>query len=200
MMRRTSLLPLVLLGGCLMRNAEPRFYRPGSAMLAAAAADEREARVGRGVPIRLRGVRAEPFLRERIVWRTSEVEYGLYEQRRWIDLPAHYVERALETRLRSTPGVRLTDDVRAAAVHIDVLAFEEVLAPTHAAHVALAFGVEDPVRGRLLERTVDARVAIADARPASMAQAMGEALDDAVGQVAAALRAGLVTSRATPPR
>src|SRR5207237_208313 len=158
MSRRTWLLAgLVALGGCLLRTpGSPRFFRPGSATLDATAEDEVDPTAGR-IAIRLRGVQSEPFLRERIVWRISEVEYGLYEQRRWIDLPAHYVERALRTRLRATPGLRLTNDLRAVALRVDVLAFDAVLAPVHAANVPLAVALEDPVRGRRFVRTCDAR-------------------------------------------
>ena len=201
MSRRTWLLAgLVALGGCLLRTpGSPRFFRPGSATLDATAEDEVDPTAGR-IAIRLRGVQSEPFLRERIVWRISEVEYGLYEQRRWIDLPAHYVERALRTRLRATPGLRLTNDLRAVALRVDVLAFDDVLAPAHAANVALAVALEDPVRGRLFVRTFDARAGIDDSDPASMAKAMGQALDDAVAQVADAVRLSVQAHRASSPR
>jgi ABC-type uncharacterized transport system auxiliary subunit len=190
---------LVMLGGCLLRTADPpRFFRPGSLTLEAAVRDEADPPATGGIAVRLRGVRSEPFLRERIVWRVSEVEYGLYEQRRWIDLPAHYVDRALRTRLRSTPGLRLTNDPRAVALHVEVLAFDDVLAPAHAANVALAVALEDPVRGRLLERTFDARVRIGDGESASMAKAMGQALDDAVAQVTDAVRLNLQAPEASP--
>ena len=201
MRRRTWLLAgLVALGGCLLRAADPpRFFRPGSATLEAAIGDETDPPAAGRVAIRLRGVRSEPFLRERIVWRISEVEYGLYEQRRWIDLPAHYVERALRTRLRATPGLRLANDLRAVALRVDVLAFDDVLAPVHAANVALAVALEDPVRGRLFVRTFDARAGIESADPASMAKAMGQALDDAVAQVADAVRLSVQAHRASSP-
>ena len=42
--------------------------------------------------------------------------------------------------------------------------------------------------GAVLERTFNARVGIDDGDPASMAEAMGQALDDAVAQVADAVR------------
>src|SRR5213080_5218233 len=120
------LVGLVALAGCLLRTADPpRFFRPGSVTLDAAE-DEAAPPAPGAIAIRLRGVRSEPFLRERIVWRVSEVEYGLYEQRRWIDLPAHYVERALRMRLRATPGLGLTDDPRAPAPHGWVRAFAAV--------------------------------------------------------------------------
>ena len=197
--RKWLLAGLLVLGGCLFRTPDsPRFFRPGSLTLEATAGDEAAPPAPGGIAIRLRGVRSEPFLRERIVWRVSEVEYGLYEQRRWIDLPAHYVERALRARLRATPGLRLTDDPRAAALHVAVLAFDDVLAPSHAANVALAVALEDPMRGRFFERTLNARVDIVNGDPASMAKAMGQALDDAVAQVADAVRLSMQAHRGSP--
>ena len=179
---------LVALAGCLLRTADPpRFFRPGSVTLDAPE-DEVAPPAPGAIAIRLRGVRSEPFLRERIVWRVSELEYGLYGQRRWIDLPEHYVERALRTRLRATSGLRLTDDLRAPTLHVRVLAFDDRLAPAHTANVALAVTLEDREHGRFLERTFNARVGIDDGDPASMAEAMGQALDDAVAQVADAVR------------
>ena len=202
MRRRDGLLVgLLVLGGCLLRTPDPpRFFRPGSAALEAAAEDQADPPAAGGIAIRLRGVRSEPFLRERIVWRVSEVEYGLYEQRRWIDVPAHYVEQALGRRLRETPGLRLTNDPQAVALHVDVLAFDDVLAPTHEANVTLAVTLEDRAHGRLLTRTLDARVGIENDDPASMATAMGQALDDAVAQVADAVRLSLQAHRASFPQ
>jgi len=183
---------LAMLGGCLFRAPDaPRFFRPGSVILDAAAEDGAEPPAKTGIAFRLRGVHSAPFLLERIVWRASEVEYGLYAERRWIDLPANYVERALRTRIRETPGLRLTDDARAPALHVDVLAFDDVVAPTRAANVVLGVRLADREEKHLLERRFDARVAIADADPASMAKAMGQALDDVVAQVAEAVRSSL---------
>jgi ABC-type uncharacterized transport system auxiliary subunit len=199
-MRSTAWL-LVGLAGCLFRSSDaPRFFRPGSITLDAAAGDEAAPPALGGIAIRLRGVRSRPFLHERIVWRVSEVEYGLYEERRWIDLPAHYVEGALGTRLRETSGLRLTDDPRAPALHVDVLAFDDVLRPTHEANVTLAIALDDAACGRLLTRTVDARVGIESDEPASMARAMGQALDDAVAQVAEAVRLSVQAHGASSPR
>jgi ABC-type uncharacterized transport system auxiliary subunit len=187
-MRRSALalLGLATLQGCVLRSADPpRFFRPTSAMLEAADADQSG---GDGVPIRLRGVRAEPFLRDRIVWRVSDAEYGSYEQRRWLDLPAHYVDRALAARLRTTPGLRLTDDLAARALHVDVVAFDDVLSPQHEADVALAVSLEDRTGAVLFRRTFAARVAVASDDPVALAKAMGAALDQAVAQVADGVR------------
>src|SRR5215831_17530015 len=108
MMPAARLAILVLIAGCVFRDAAPRYFRPAATMISSAEADAPPASVG--VPVRLRRVYGTPFLRERIVWRVSAVEYGFYEERRWSEPPESYVERALEAALRRTPGIRLTDD------------------------------------------------------------------------------------------
>jgi ABC-type uncharacterized transport system auxiliary subunit len=111
----------------------------------------------------------------------------LYDQRRWSDLPASYVERALESMLRATPGVRLTDEPGAAVLRVEVVAFDEVLAPTRVAAVSLAVQLIDAGRARLIDRTFGAEAPIPDETPAATAVAMGKALDQAVEAVAGAV-------------
>ena len=70
----------------------------------------------------------------------------------------------------------------------------------HEANVTLAVTLEDRTHGRLLTRTLDARAGIENDDPASMAKAMGQALDDAVAQVADAVRLSLQAHRASFPQ
>lgn len=172
--------------GCLFRTAEaPRFYRPAAVALDGANDEPAVRAPSTGAPIRLHGVRSAPFLRERVVWRASAVEYGLYEQRRWFELPSRYVRRALTTALQNTPGLRLDDDPKTPRLDVEILAFDEVLTPSHAASIALAVTLRDGTQKRL-DRTFSAEVPIAAADGAAMAQAMGAALDRVVHQVAQA--------------
>jgi len=203
-MRRGSALGLTLaslvLAGCLFRTAEaPRFYRPASTILAKAVEedDAERAPAATGVPIRLHGVRSAPFLRERIVWRASSVEYGLYEQRRWFELPSRYVKRALTSALQTEPALRLTEDGTAARLEVEILAFDEVLTPTHEALVTLAATLRAGTDKRF-DRTFSSHVAIADNDGATMAAAMGQALDEAVHKVVKAAVKGL-GPKATAP-
>jgi len=101
MKRIVACAALVVVAGCFTRSAgESRFFRPSSTLLRETQ-DPSVDRAERGAPsVRLRGVDAAPFRRERIVWRTSDVEYGVYEQRRWVDTPSAYVDRALQEALR----------------------------------------------------------------------------------------------------
>ena len=187
-MRAAWIAVTLLASGCLYRNApEPRFFRPQSAALdgAATAPSTRPARAR--VPLRLRPVTGTPLLRERIVWRASPVEYGQYEQWRWSELPERYVERALESALRATQGVDLSDEPGAATLGVEVIAFDEVLAPARVAAISLAVELLDTRRRLILDRTFAAQEPIADETPAATAAAMGKALDEAVAAVAAAV-------------
>jgi ABC-type uncharacterized transport system auxiliary subunit len=184
-MRATWLAVLMLVAGCVFRDAAPRYFRPESAVIDGAEADPPPA--SEGVPVRLRPVHGTPFLRERIVWRVSAVEYGLYEERRWSEPPASYVQRALLAALRRTPGVRLTDDFHAAALQIDVVAFDEVLSPARVANVTLVVLLRDGEQRRLLDRTFSAEAPITRPEPDATAEAMGRALDQVVAEVAAAV-------------
>lgn len=194
-----ALCATVTLAGCLFRKAEPpRFYRPASAALDDAASD-RPAPANGGAPVRLGNVRSAPFLRERIVWRASSVEYGLYEQRRWFELPSRYVRRALVATLQSTNGLRLAQDATAPRLDVEVLAFDEVLSPSHEAHVVLAATVRAGSDLRL-DRTFAASSPINGGDGAAMAEAMGQALDDAVKKVASAAAATLAAKPVSAPR
>lgn len=178
----------VLLAGCVFRDAaEPRYFRPESRALAGST----EPPATDGAPVRLQSVSATPFLRERIVWRSSSVEFGLYEQRRWSEPPAGYVERALASALRDTPGLRLTDQFDAPTLRVEVVAFDEVLKPAHVASVALVVSLRDRDRARILDRTFTAESAIAGDAPGAVATAAGQALDKVVAEVAAAVASAL---------
>lgn len=186
-----AVIALMAGAGCLFRTAEaPRFYRPASAALDGASERPAPSAASAGAPIHLHSVRSAPFLRERIVWRSSPVEYGLYEQRRWFELPSRYVRRALTTALASTPGLRLDDDPKAARLDVEILAFDEVLAPAHQASVTLAVILRDGTEERL-DRLYSAQAPIASTDGAAMAEAMGKALDEAVQQVAQAAATAL---------
>lgn len=178
----------VLLAGCVFRDAaEPRYFRPESRALAGGT----ETAAASGSPVRLQSVSATPFLRERIVWRSSSVEFGLYEQRRWSEPPASYVERALESALRDTPGLRLTDEFDAPTLRVEVVAFDEVLTPAHVASVALVVALRGRDRARILDRTFTAESPIIGDAPAAVATAAGQALDTVVAEVATAVAGAL---------
>ncbi len=188
---------MVLCAGCLFRATEaPRFYRPASTALEASDVPPEPAT---GAPVRLGSVESAPFLRERIVWRASDVEYGLYEQRRWFELPTRYVRRAVAAALETTPGLRLDESTSAARLDVELLAFDEILAPKHEAHVDIEATLHDGAQKRF-ERTFSARVAIATGEGAAMAASMGKALDEVVQKIATATASALAAKKPAAAR
>ena len=178
----------LLCGGCLFHNAPPpRYYAPPSAL-----ADDpvpvppRSAR-----PLRLRHVYAAAYLTEQMVWRSSDVEYGLYEQRRWTDFPSSYLKRALVQALDRTGDVRRVQVGAVPTLDVELLAFDEVLMPAHEAAVAAVASLRAADQSAIFDRTFAVRRSIPDDTPAAVARAMGAALDDVVQQIAAQVAAQL---------
>jgi ABC-type uncharacterized transport system auxiliary subunit len=183
----------VALSACALfrRPDAPRFFDPEPAARAGAPADPAGAVASVKVPVRLGPVRNSGYRRDRIVWRTSEVELGLYEDRRWTDLPSHYVERALARELYERRGMSRPGAKPAVTLLADVVAFDDVVAPTHEAYVAIFVTLVAPDQRQLLVREFTARSPVADSDPASVARAMGVALEDCVSHIVSAVEAVL---------
>lgn len=162
--------------GCALTRKTPpvdiRYFSPEPALPAARA----PALTAAPVPLRLGRVDRADVLGHRIVQRTSVVELALYETRRWTERPDAYVRRALlhalfderplaETRARSAP-----------TLEVEVLAFEEVLAPRHVGRVQLRFVLHDH------------RAVLVSGQIAADAPVSGEGFDAVVLAIAAANR------------
>jgi ABC-type uncharacterized transport system auxiliary subunit len=183
-MTRTRGLALacLLLTGCLGRDAAaPRFYRPDAVTLDAPA--DPSPADATGAPVRLRPVHEAGFLRERMIWRVSEVEYGRYEQRRWNELPAQYVARAMTNALQANPAVALTDDVAAPALALELLAFDEIVTKPRVARVIVRATLRGPKGHTLLDREFVVEKPITGDGGSAVAHAMGKALDAVTTQV-----------------
>jgi ABC-type uncharacterized transport system auxiliary subunit len=180
----------ILLTGCLFPAPPeaPRFYAPGNATAGT------EAPTAQPIVARLAPVRSPVHLREAVTWRRSEVEYGFYEQRRWTELPAAYVERALVHELFAVTRAPVAVDAAAPLVSVEVVAFEDVLAPEHEARVAVAVTVVD---GRCvrLRQTFGAARRLDDDDGATLARGIGEALDEVVAAAGSAIRSAVVAHR-----
>jgi ABC-type uncharacterized transport system auxiliary subunit len=179
--RRARVLACLVLGlgGCLFPKPPPppRYFTP-------TAAPPESMRPP--VAVRLGLVRSPLHLRESITWRRAD-EYGFYEQRRWAELPATYVERALARDLYASdhPYVGIPD--AAPLVTVELRQFEEVLAPVHEARVALAVQMADARCVRIRETFTAARPLDGD-DPGALARGIGEALDEVTRAVGSAVR------------
>lgn len=180
---RACLLLTALLTGCFGGAATPRYFHP------VLRADRDAAAVSSGAtPLRLRAVTAASYLDERIVWRRSEAEVGYYGDERWTESPAAYVERALGRELFERRGLRRSANSQTPyTLELVVRRFEEVLLPGHLARVELGVWLVDAQRDAVLERTVRVERPVGEERAEALAGAMGQALEDAVEQVADAV-------------
>ncbi|MEW6742474.1 MAG: ABC-type transport auxiliary lipoprotein family protein [Planctomycetota bacterium] len=188
-----TLAGLCLQSACMWggETEQPRYFTVEMGEVTAAAAAP-AAPVDEGVPaLKLRRVAAASHLRERMVWRLSEVEVGFWESQRWSELPVAYLERALARELFGGGTLRRVAAGDAPALEAELLAFDEVLAPAHEVVVKVAISLVKSDESFLLERVVASRRPVAGDEPASMARAMGAALDDVVKEIARAVEAAL---------
>jgi ABC-type uncharacterized transport system auxiliary subunit len=181
---------VLLLGACLLPEAgvvSPRYFTPVRPEVAIPAPQP-----GRAGPLlRLRRVRAAAHLRERIVWRRSDAEFGFHELRRWTQPPAQLVERWLARELFEDRGLRRALAGAHPVLELEVQSFDEVLQPDRAARVQLLARLTDPQGVSLHEQTYSEARAIEGRDPAAVARAMGDALARALERVGDDVEAAL---------
>ncbi len=176
--------------GCLPipRAVEPRYFAP---ILSAVDPTLAPGVVSSRRPLRLRRVRGASHLKERIVWRRSEVEAGFYELKRWTQAPARFAEHAISAELFERRGFRRSDAGGVPSLEVELRAFEEMVDAERAALVELSVLLTDVRRLALFERTISVRRPLDSADPVALARAMGAALEEAVRQAADGIEAAL---------
>jgi ABC-type uncharacterized transport system auxiliary subunit len=181
-LKRIALALLPALLGCLpdVMVAEPRYFAP---LAPAAPAETPAAWPGEAPLLRLRRVQSAVHLRERIVWRRSEAEFGFRELERWTQPPADWVEQWLARELFERRGLRRAIAGPHPLLQVDVLAFDEVLEPERAARVELTARLSDARGQALLERTYAAQQPLGGRDPGELSRAMGAALAGVVARL-----------------
>ena len=165
---------------CTSSPAPPRFFRPPHQIPAAAALTSRT--------LALSPTASGQQLGERIMWRRSDVEVGFYDQERWTQPPARFVDQALSDALFVAGGLRRVERA-GLALSVELVAFEEVLLPNHLARVELRALLVDGEGAALLERSVAAARPVSEHEAEAMVRALGEALDAAIQELADAILA-----------
>lgn len=199
-----ALLPLIPGGGCALTNKAvptiPRYFTPELPPVQPKAEAPRA-----GVELRLGRVTAGSHIREKIVYRSSDYEVGFYDDLLWTEKPDAYLRRALSQVLFEQERLRSVVAGGAPVLDVELVAFEELRAPRHAALVRLTFVIRDDRLVRL-EQTLAVERPIAaaskDKEPAAIAAALGEAMSSAVAQVSERVIAelGRPTATGTTPR
>jgi ABC-type uncharacterized transport system auxiliary subunit len=144
--------------------------------------------------LKLGTVNSAAYIKDDIVYRDSNYEVRYYEETRWTENPEVYVRRALVQALFARHGLRQIVYGRGTTLDVDVLAFEEVLAPRHVGRVVLAYSMVDDrivraARSIMVERPIAnvpkdmAASAMVEALSAALADAAAAVADRAVGEL-----------------
>ncbi len=159
-----------------------RYYTPElSAIRPSQAHSSSELRLGR--------VTAGVYISERIMFRESAYEVGFYDDRIWTEKPEAYLRRGLGRVLFEEQGLRSVVRGAGPTLDVELISFEEVKAPQHIGRVKLSFALSDE-RVVSLQQTITVDRPIIEQSPknasteaSAVAQAMGEALRDAIYEV-----------------
>ena len=136
--------------------------------------------------LKLGAVNSAASIKDDIIFRASAYEVRFYEETRWTENPEVYVRRALVQALFARHGLRQIVYGRGTTLDVDVLAFEEVLAPRHVGRVVLGYSMVDD-RVVCAARTIVAERPIANVPKDTAVNAMVEALAGALGDAADAI-------------
>src|SRR5690606_27456135 len=133
-----------------------------------------------GARLRLGRISASDHLRERIVFRTSEVELAAYEDRRWTEEPEEYLRRSLARALFEDQGLVQAIAGAGPTLDVELLAFDEVRRGDDRSALVVARVALHDDRVVLDGTTVRVEVPVGDPAdaPGRLAHAMGAALDD----------------------
>jgi cholesterol transport system auxiliary component len=183
------LLALAVTGCALTDKAEPLVYQYYSVDPKAGA---RRAAAGNNGPLRLGMITASDHLRSKIVYRTSPVEVGVYDELRWTERPEDYLRRALAHALFDERGLTQVVAGGGPTLDVELLAFEEVRRRgARVGRVTLHYALHDD-RNVLASDTVTVDVP-AQRGMREVVAAISAALNDASSEVATAVTRRLVS-------
>lgn len=173
-MRAWILVVLVALAGCALTSKrgqvdDVRWFTPERASATTA---EREP--SSGPPLRLGRVSAGTDLGKRIAYGDGAYEVGYYDTLRWTERPEHYVRDALGRALFGSGSFQRALGDSVPILDVEVLAFQELRGPVHAARVSLRIALATDVV--ILEDTIESVVPVT-----------GDGFEDVVAAVAGAL-------------
>ncbi len=139
--------------------------------------------------VRISRVKASSHLNKKLYFRSSAVEGGYYEDRRWTEKPAELVHRELDRALfeQGRFSEQLAGD--ALVLEVEVLAFEEVrLGASRHALIELRYQLQDDSKV-LLAQTVRVERAAKAPAPEEVVKALSLALEEACQELAVRLSA-----------
>ncbi len=160
-----TLLLLPTLSGCLGGSSEDHFLRLFRPVVPPSTAT----RAATTTPISIRRIYAASHLTELIEWQKDDIEYGHYDEMRWIESPARIVEREILCELFETRGVQA--GIGGDEIEVELLAFEQAHSPSLRAIVTVEV-TRSGKHGNSVRR-FSASEALADDAPETLARAIG---------------------------
>lgn len=174
-----------------------RYFSPALKATRAAAAGP----TGEGRALRLGRVTSGDSIGERIMFRASEHEVGFYDDWSWTEKPQEQLRRGLARVLFEEHGLRSVLGGAGPMLEVELLRFEEVRGPAHLGSVELTFTLSDE-RQVSLQQTVRVERSIPTVgrhdEASAVAEAMGQALRDAIDEVSARVLAQLAKAPSAP--
>lgn len=135
-------------------------------------------------PIGLRQVTASTHLTQRLAWRSSDVEYGYHEYRRWTEPPQDYVHDVLERVLFQSGRFSRAPRTGSPILGVHLHTFEEVYGPDgRGVELELSVLLERADGSFLLDRRYRRRDGVAGDDPAEVARALGRLLAQVIGEI-----------------
>jgi ABC-type uncharacterized transport system auxiliary subunit len=199
-----SILTLTTLGCALMSKSDPTLLRYYSLDVPRHQERAPSPPPTGDPPARLRvgKINAALYIRDRMVFRESDVAIGYYDDFRWTERPESYVRRDLARALFENDRIEEIVGGGGLALDVDLDSFEEVR-EKHAAIVRLSWQLRDDTVV-LSRRTVTVlRPLEGDTKDtsshAALAVALSEALEDAIDQVVTAVVPKLSPPKGTSP-
>jgi ABC-type uncharacterized transport system auxiliary subunit len=203
---KRALLLVVLACGCALLGKNdpilPRYFTPEYE------AEPRVVPPRADLEVRIGRIESWAHLRERIVVRRAGRELVYRDDLRWSELPEVYLRRALTRALFEERGVVESLGGRGVVFDVELIAFEEVestalpatrgaLVDPHRARMEVLLTMRDE-RRILLAETITADAPIAASNEAGAAQALTEALSQALRMGVARIADRVVAKLAEP--
>jgi len=198
----------VLIGvGCALTEKgealDVRYYaaEPGAREAAAAIApvpgDDGVARAR--VLLRVGRISASSHLGKKLIYRTSSVDVGIQEDRRWTERPDEYLRRSLDSVLFGETAVTKSLAGAAPTLDVELIAFEEIrTGAERRGRVEIRYALHDE-REVLVSDSVLVEIKAASERPEDVVRAISIALTQASKQIAERVTTRLVEdARAVP--
>jgi uncharacterized lipoprotein YmbA len=182
---------------CALTSKSPpieiRYFAPSPAVSAATVPTSARAATKAPPLLCLRRITASEFLRDAVVYRLSSYEVRTYENLRWTEYPADYLQRSVaRTLFDSGRFVQDRASPSCPSLDIDLLGFEEVRRDdTRAGRVQLAYRVHDGPQVIASDLVTVEVVAKAGGGADAIVAAISAALEQATARLAIVLARAL---------